>query len=177
MKNAKEHLLNEVLADKDYASFRRTLYSQGLAHLRRRRFECWGRQLLALAACGLIAAGLLFVLGPHAAAPRVATVLGEVVHSVPLTADQVVTDTGSEVEVVRTQLADLSPGRERSPYELVRTTNEPGDLEFISDGQLLELFPGQSLALVATSEGGKRLCFIDPKARALFLQEGSTNSL
>ena len=177
MKISKERLLNDVLADEDYASFRRTLYFQGLAHLRRRRFERWGRQLLALAACGLIAAGLLFFFGPHATSPRVATVLGEVVHTVPLRADQVVTDTGSELEVVRTQFADLSPGRERFSCELVRTANEPGGLEFISDGQLFALFPGQPLVLIPAGEGGKRLCFLDPMAREFFLHGGSANSL
>jgi len=177
MKTSKQRLLNDVLADDDHAAFRRTLYFQGLAHLRRRRWERRRRQLLALAACGLIAAGSLFFFGPRPATPRSETALAEVVHSVPLRADQIVTDTDFGVEVVRTQLADLTPGRERFSHELVRTANEPAGLEFISDNQLFALFPGQPLALVPGGEGGKRLCFLDPKARVLFLEGAGDNNL
>jgi hypothetical protein len=169
--------LNDVLADDDYAAFRRTLYFQGLAHLRRRRWERWRRQLLALAACGLIAAGSFFFFGPRTATPRGETVLVEVVHSVPLRADQVVTDTDSGIEFVRIQPMDLTPGREQFACEVVRTATMPGSLEFISDDQLFELFPGQPIALVPAGEGGKQLCFLDPKAHLLFFERGGDNSL
>jgi hypothetical protein len=177
MKISKQRLLDDVLADDDYAALRRTLYFEGLAHLRRRRWERRRHQLLALAACGLFVAGSLFFFGPHPATPRSEIVLGEVVHSVPLRADQVVTDTDSGIEFLRIQPMDLTPGREQFAFEVVRTATVPGSLEFISDNQLFELFPGQPMALVPAGEGGKQLCFLDPTARLLFVERGGDNSL
>ena len=163
MKTSKEQLLNDVLADEDYGTLRHRLYFQGLAELRRRRCERQRRQLQACAACGLIAIGLLFMFASSATVRRAAPV--------PLRADQIVDVTGSGAEIIKTRLMDLTPAGGQFAYELIRTASAPGELEYISDGQLFELFDGQQMALVPAAEGGKRLCFLDSNARALFLEE------
>jgi len=170
MKTPKERLMNDVLADDDYAAFRRDLYFQGLVHLRRRRWERQRRRLQALAACALITIGMLFYLsGSRPLSPRLAIAGDGIVHSAPLRADQLVAATGSGLEVFRTQPGELTAARERFPHELVRTELEPTGLEFITDDQLAALFPGQPLALIPAGDGRKQLCFLDPKARELFL--------
>ena len=167
MKTSKERLLNDVLADEDYGAHRQRLYFQGLAELRRRRWERQGRRLQACAACGLIAIGLLFM-----TVPRATPVGSEVVRSVPLRADQVVDMPRSGAEIIKTGPRDWTPAGGEVAYELVRTAFAPGRLEeYISDSQLFELFAGQQMALVPAAEGGKRLCFLDSTARGLFLEE------
>lgn len=162
--------MNDVLADDDYSAFRQTLYFQGLAHLRRRRWERRGRQLLALAACGLITMGILFLVsGPRPLLPRMEAAGGGIVHSVPLRADQVVAAAGSTFAVVRTRPGQWTPVREQFSYVVVRTDPGPAGLKLITDGQLVALFPGQPLALITVGDGRKQLCFLDPKARELFL--------
>lgn len=177
MKPNKERLLNDVLADEDYFAFRRTLHNQALNQLRRRRSERLWHQLQALAACAVIAIGLLFLNGSRSNPTQAASGTCEVVRSTALRTEQVVATTGFGVDVVSTRITSLTPADAQFAFQRVRTASSPGALEYISDGQLLELFEGQPMALVSSDQGGKRLCFLDPKARALFVEGGSINSL
>ena len=125
----------------------------------------------------MIAIGLVFLVSSRTKQSRVSSGGCEVVRSLPLRADQVVASTGFGVDVISTTQRHSMPGHERLVFELVRTASAPGALDFISDATLLELFPGQPMALVSTDQGGKRLCFLDPAVRALFVDDDSANSL
>lgn len=177
MKPSKEQLLNDVIADEDYLAFRRILYHQSLAQLRRRRSERLWHQLQALAACAVIAIGLLFLHGTRTNPSQATSGRCEIVHSLALQTGQVVATTGLDVDVVSTRLTNLTPTNEQFALQRVRTASSPGGLEYISDGQLLDLFEGQQVALIPGDQGGKRLCFLDPAVRALFVDDDRANSL
>jgi hypothetical protein len=90
------------------------------------------------------------------------------VRSRPLAPQQIVKTEGKLAERVITQ-ADGLPRTVRASRVQVIHTPQNGAQRVVSDEQLLALFEGRPIALVAVGPGVKRLLFLDPNDEAMFL--------
>jgi hypothetical protein len=139
------NLLQDILNEGNYPAFRENLLREVASAARRRRLARLTRHL-ALAACLVLAAGILF-------APRPL----QTSRSTPVAA------TGTSVPILHT--VPLRPSQileTHSSPNLVFTTDQSHRLPSISDDELLALFPRHSRGLAATAQGAKRFFFLDP---------------
>jgi hypothetical protein len=163
MNRPKEELLGELIAQEDYAAFRARLLEHGLGEVRRRRRIRRAGQVLAMAACLVVMAGVSLV-ALRRPGLRPARLPCELVHSAPLRLGEIVTTTGLMTAPVTTTTS--APAQIR---EIVRTDPLSQGPDLISDQQLLAFFEGHPLALVSQGIGSKQLRFLDPNDEAMFL--------
>lgn len=151
-----ERLLNDVLHGESYTGFRTEVCETMLAELRRQRRARRMRQMLALAACILLALALHWLVQlPDRVPPSYAGV--PIVRSVPLRPDQLVTTVGHGQPFAVIQSRDIQLAAVQ--MEIVRTVAElPANT--LTDEQLLDLFKGRPVALVSL-DTGKRLLLLD----------------
>ena len=154
----------DLLAHEDYAAFRASLLDHGLGEVRRRRRVHRAGQLLALAACLAVMAGLALVAFRKPGHGQVRLPC-ERVRSVPLQRGEVVTTTGLMAARVET-----GPNASaQAAVEIVRTDPQSPGPDLISDQQLLAFFQGHPLALINPGAGTKQLRFLNPNDEAVFL--------
>jgi hypothetical protein len=153
----KERLLNDVLRDEDYAAFRAGLLENMLDKMRRQRSARRQHRWLALAACLPIAAGIYFLLAPGTPPVGRPSSRVAVVRTVPLASDHIVTTTSATRSLPRAQSKVLIVTTTGGNIPIVKTAAQP--MELLTDRQLLDLFKGQSIALVTVSLNERRLLF------------------
>ena len=148
-----------MLHDEGYAAFRAGLFDETLAELRRQRAARGRRQLLALAACLPIAAGLYSLLAPSTppASHPFSTVA--VVRTVPLAEDQIVTSATMTAPPTTARAKVVFVTTAAANIEVVQTAGQA--MQMLTDQQLLDLFNGQPVALVTISPGERRLILLN----------------
>jgi hypothetical protein len=166
MKTPRERLLTELLLHEDYAAFRARLLDKSLGEVRRRRWIRRGSQLLALAVCLAVMAGLSLVV-LRKPTHRPVKLPCEIMRSVPLHREEIVTTAGLMATLVKTAPGAIA----RTGAEVVRTDPQSQAPELISDQQLLALFEGHPVALIDHGIGRKQLTFLNPNDEAVFVGE------
>ena len=155
----KDQLLKDVLHDEGYAAFRAGLFDETLAELRRQRAARGRRQLLALAACLPIAAGLYALLAPPTPSGSHPISTVDVVRTVPLAEHQLVTTTKMTRTPTTAQTKVVFVTTAAANIEVVETAGQA--MQMLTDQQLLDLFKGQPVALVTISPGERRLVLLN----------------
>jgi len=150
----KDRLLKDVLNDESYAAFRAGLFDGMLVELRRQRAARRRRSLLALAACVPIAFALYLLLPPRTPSSGHSQSVS-IVHTAPLTADQIVRTSVMNSPATITQPRTLLVTTVPTNIEILHSSGQ--SLETVSDQQLLALFSGQPVALVTVGPGERRL--------------------
>ncbi len=164
MQTPGEQLLTELIAHEDYAAFRARLLDHGLREVRRRRRIRRAGQVLAVAACLVVMAGLSWV-ALRRPGLRPVRLPRELVRSAPLQRGEIVTTTGWLAAPVATTTGASAP----IGADIVRTDPQSQGPDLISDQQLLAFFQGHPLALVNPGIGTKQLQFLNPIDEADFV--------
>ena len=155
----KDQLLNDVLHDEGYDAFRAGLFDDTLAQLRRQRAARRRRPLLALAACLPIAAGLYALLAPSTPPVSHPVSAVDVVRTVPLAEDRIVTTAMMTAPPTTAQAKVVFVTTAAANIEVVQTAGQA--MQMLTDQQLLDLFNGQPVALVTISPGERRLVLLN----------------
>jgi len=140
-------LLNDILAEGDYADFREALAARIQAEARRKRFAHTSRWL-ALAACVAIALSLFRSTPPKAVQVTRVSEPAYVLHTSALAENQILATHSAAVIELATDHSQIIPS--------------------ISDSELLNLFPNHATALASIGHAPKRFFFINPKDAAAF---------
>jgi hypothetical protein len=155
----KSNLLHDVLQDGDYAAFRDELAARFEAEVRHAKWRRRGVWLANAASITLVAAILFF---PRAGSKQIVheTVTETVptIHTAKLAPEQILVTTSTPFAIVETH-----------PSEMLPLTTQPAtEIQFITDTELLDLFPDHPTALFANN-GSKRFIFIDPEDARKFM--------
>jgi len=154
-----ERLLGNVLYDESYAGFRVQVRERMLGEVRRHRHLRRTKQLLALAACLAVAAGVHWIFtSRQTITPKAERIT--IVRSVPLRPEQIITTGGHAGTLAVVVSRDMEVSSLR--LGIVETVARlPADI--LTDEQLLNLFKGRAVALV-NSASGKRLLLLDEES-------------
>jgi hypothetical protein len=167
----KDRLVDDILLNESYASFRASLYESTLAELRATRRSKRRTQFLALAACVPFALILFSVLSPNRFTKTEPQPFDVIVRSVPLSADQIVSTRDKAVARVLTKPMKVNPVTGLGSVDVVRTDYQAAAAESISDEQLLSLFKDHPVALVSAIGGARRFIFLDPADQTRFVED------
>jgi hypothetical protein len=163
----KQHLLRDTIEDEDYQQFRARLKQRLLADFRHRKGPRHTAWLLALAACLAMSLTVLLLQRHEPAGSSKPVAITTVIRTIRLAPDHRIKSVSAPAFLVVSTKPNspiFSPG---ASFAIVRTTATFGNSLYLSDEELLALFPDKPVGLVSTPEHTRRLVFINPEdARA-----------
>jgi hypothetical protein len=158
----KQRLLRDTIEDADYQQFRARLRRRVLADYRHRTASRNPAWLLALAACLAVILTVLLLPRPNAPQSSRTKALAGVIRTVPLHPDQRLRSFVSTTLLVTTTNPDSPDFSSRAPFSIVRTTESTTNLLYLTDQELLAVFPGKPVGLVSTADQNRLLVFANP---------------
>ena len=158
----KQQLLRDTLENADYQQFRARLRQRVLVDYRHRTASRRPAWFLALAACLAVSLIVLRLQRPDPAQPSHPTVFAGVIRTVPLQPDQRLNSVASTAVLVTTTNPNSPPSSPSAPFSIVRTIETAPNLLYLSDQELLALFPGKPVGLISTLDHTRLLVFVNP---------------
>lgn len=146
----KDKLMTELFGEIDDLDAQSRSHALLLREVRHRRFLSISVRISAIAACAVLGFFVLGQLLPSPTAPAVPDAPNQISRVAPM---ETVHTSMETVEFVSTSSAHFPP------VEMVQSTH--AGVVQIDDTQLLDLFEGQAIALVAVRPGQKELLFLD----------------
>jgi hypothetical protein len=151
-----ERLLRDVLTTQEYAKFRADLAQQLRRQLNQRRFNPT-MGYLALAA-SLVFLAVVVLRSPHRSGP----LPHQLVRTSALDANSLVTTTPQNL--IQVETVGLP--------QIVQTATDAHPISFLTDEQLLSLFPATPIVLVSSSSGHRELVFLSETGPQIFRPAG-----
>ena len=158
----KQRLLRDTIEDADYQQFRARLRQRVLADYRHRTASRNPAWLLALAACLAVILTVLLLPRPDAPQSSRTKTFAGVIRTAPLHPDQRIKSVLSTTPLVTTANPGSPASSSKAPFSIVRTKESTTNLMYLTDQELLAVFPGKPVWLVSTSDQTRLLVFANP---------------